>query len=65
MKKKKIFRILQKVLGKLQSNDVQIFIHEIEKDFASLMFDSYGNYMCQALINVCTVEQRIYILQIV
>ena len=38
-------------------------MNEIEGMIPDLMLDSYGNYMIQSLVNVCTVDQRYRILE--
>lgn len=58
-----LIRILQKIIGKIDHNDLQIIINEIQNVIPELMLDSYGNYMVQSLVNVCTVDQRFVILE--
>lgn len=56
-------RILQKIIGKIPHNELQVIINEIKNFIPDLMLDSYGNYMIQSLVNVCTVDQRYVILE--
>ena len=54
---------MQKIIGKIDYNDLQIILNEIQPVIPDLMLDSYGNYMVQSLVNVCTVDQRFIILE--
>ena len=54
---------MQKIIGKIDYNDLQIILNEIQPVIPDLMLDSYGNYMVQSLVNVCTVDQRFLILE--
>lgn len=54
---------MQKIIGKIAHNDLQTIINEIQYVIPELMLDSYGNYMVQSLVNVCTVDQRLIILE--
>jgi hypothetical protein len=56
-------RNLQKLLNKIQPDDLDIILEKIKNNFYDLMTDIYGNYFCQKLIHCCSAEQRMFILK--
>jgi hypothetical protein len=56
-------RNLQKLLNKIQPDDLDIILEKIKNNFYDLMIDIYGNYFCQKLIQCCSAEQRMFILR--
>jgi hypothetical protein len=56
---------MQKYLNKIVPEDLNLLIQKLGTDFSSLMTDVYGNYFCQKMIQSCSVEQRIDILNYV
>jgi hypothetical protein len=56
-------RNLQKLLNKIQPDDLDIILEKIKNNFYDLMTDIYGNYFCQKLIQCCSAEQRMFILR--
>lgn len=57
------FRNLQKLLNKLQPENIDILLENLKNNFAEMMKDTYGNYFCQKLIQTCSADQRIFILK--
>ncbi|MCQ2820676.1 MAG: hypothetical protein MJ252_25705 [archaeon] len=56
-------REFQKILIKLAANDISKLLSEISSSLPILMNDKYGNYFCQRLIQNCSPEQRIIIIE--
>lgn len=56
---------MQKFLNKITPEDLNLFILKLGNEFPALMMDIYGNYFCQKMIQCCSVEQRIDILNYV
>lgn len=63
IKTQKGSRTLQQILNKMQPEKVDELLYIIRNHFADLMTDSYGNYFCQKLIQCCSSDQRIFILE--
>ena len=55
-------RTLQNNLSHFSSQTIDIIIEKIKLHFEKLMSDLYGNYFCQKLYSISTIEQRILIL---
>jgi hypothetical protein len=55
-------RNLQKLLNKIQPEELDFILEKIKDHFADLMVDTYGNYFSQKLIQCCSSEQRMFIL---
>lgn len=62
-KSQKGSRNLQKLLNKIQPNELDIILEKIKDHFYALMTDTYGNYFCQKLIQCCSSDQRVFILE--
>ncbi len=58
-----LFRNLQKLLNKLQPENIDILLDNLKNNFAEMMKDTYGNYFCQKLIQSCSADQRIFIIK--
>ncbi len=56
-------RNLQKLLNKIQPESIDTLLEKIKDNFPGIMKDTYGNYFCQKLIQSCSADQRIFILQ--
>jgi hypothetical protein len=56
-------RNLQKLLNKIDPEELDIILEKVKKRFPELMADVYGNYFCQKLIQSCSAEQRMFILR--
>jgi len=56
-------RIMQKYLNKFPSNIKTLLILKIGKNLGKIMIDTYGNYFCQKMFQICSNEQRILILE--
>jgi hypothetical protein len=54
-------RLLQKVFDEGTSQDVQIIFNEIVSHVGELATDTFGNYLVQKLLDVCSEEQRMQI----
>lgn len=61
-KKQKGSRNLQKLLDKIEPQELNTLLLELKNHFTELMIDTYGNYFCQKLIQSCSYEQRLMIL---
>ena len=55
-------RMLQNNLSFFSSQIIDILIEKIKSHFEKLMSDLYGNYFCQKLYSISSIEQRILIL---
>ena len=55
-------RIMQKYLNRFPPFIITNLIEKIYMDFEKIMSDIYGNYFCQKLYSICTIEQRRMIL---
>lgn len=53
---------MQKFLNKITPENLNYLINRLGDNTAKLMIDTYGNYFCQKLIQSCSAEQRIDIL---
>ncbi|XP_028117912.1 uncharacterized protein LOC114315496 [Camellia sinensis] len=58
-------RFLQKIFDEGTSQDVQIIFNEIINHVVELMMNSFGNYLMQKLLEVCSEEQRMHIVLMV
>jgi hypothetical protein len=58
-------RVMQKFLNKITPENLNMLIFRIGKNISRLMIDLYGNYFCQKLIQSCSAEQRICVLNFV
>ena len=56
-------RIMQKYLNKFPSDIKTLLILKIGKNLGKIMIDTYGNYFCQKMFQICSNEQRILILE--
>lgn len=56
-------RFLQKVLEDRDIKKTEIVFQEIVDNMVNLMTDPFGNYLCQKLLEFCTNEQRLHIIQ--
>lgn len=56
-------RYLQKELKKANSQMIDFVLNDIGSDLSFLMTDNYGNYFSQELLNSCSGQQRLYIIQ--
>ena len=56
-------RIMQKYLNKFPSDIKTLLILKIGKNLGKIMVDTYGNYFCQKMFQICSNEQRILILE--
>jgi len=54
-------RFLQKMLDKIDEDDIDEIFFRIGKDITDLMCDNYGNYFLQQLILKCNLKQRLYL----
>lgn len=61
-KKQKGSRNLQRLLDKIEPQDLNTLLLDLKSHFTELMIDTYGNYFCQKLIQSCSYEQRLLIL---
>jgi hypothetical protein len=57
--------VLQKFLNKISPENLELLIENLNHNTPKLMIDLYGNYFCQKLIQSCSAEQRISILNYV
>ena len=55
-------RIMQKYLNRFPSFIITNLIEKINIYFEKIMCDVYGNYFCQKLYSICSIEQRRMIL---
>lgn len=58
-------RFLQRIFDEGTSNDVQTIFNEIIHHIVELMLKPFGNYVIQKLLDVCSEEQRLQIVQMV
>jgi hypothetical protein len=58
-------RIMQKFLNKISFDNMDLIISRLNHNFPKIMVDLYGNYFCQKLLQACSAEQRIIILNYV
>lgn len=58
-------RVMQKFLNKASPEDLDFFISSLGYNVSVLMTDLYGNYFCQKLVQSCSSEQRVNILNYV
>jgi hypothetical protein len=56
---------MQKFLNKMSPQEIDKVMSILKDDFSNLLMDTYGNYFCQKLIQTCTSEQRINLLNYV
>ena len=54
-------RFLQKMLEKIDEDDIDEIFYRIGNDITDLMCDNYGNYFLQQLILKCNLKQRLYL----
>jgi hypothetical protein len=54
---------LQKLLNDIDPAELDIILENLKNNFKDLMIDTYGNYFCQKLIQCCSSEQRMFILE--
>ena len=55
-------RIMQKFLGRFNSEIITLLIMKLGSSFNKIMVDLYGNYFCKELLKSCSQEQRLLIL---
>lgn len=58
-------RFLQKIFDEGTSQDVEIIFNEIVNHVVEIMTNSFGNYLMQKLLEVCSEEQRMKIVLMV
>lgn len=56
-------RNLQKLLNKIEQEELDKILNECKNNFKDLMTNIYGNYFCQKLIQCCSSDQRMFILR--
>jgi hypothetical protein len=56
-------RTLQRLLDKIQNEEIDLMLDQLKNNFEDLMTDTYGNYFCQKLFQSCSSEQRLFILK--
>ncbi len=56
---------MQKFLNKITPESLNYFLNKLGSRIAGLMTDVYGNYFCQKLVQSCSAEQRVLILNYV
>lgn len=56
-------KYLQRQLQKCNPNVVNLILLEVEHHVAQLMCDAFGNYLCSAMFQACSVQQRKWMLQ--
>jgi len=56
-------KFLQRQLNRCNPGVVELILLEVEQDIAQLMCDAYGNYLCSAAFQACSVRQRLWMLQ--
>ena len=54
-------RFLQKMLDKIDEDDIDEIFFRVGNDITDLMCDNYGNYFLQQLILKCNLKQRLYL----
>lgn len=62
-KSQKGSRIIQKLIEKMNLTEIQTLILNLQPYLPDVMKDTYGNYLCQKIIQFCTPEQRCFILK--
>lgn len=50
-------KFLQRQLNRCNPGVVELILLEVEQDIAQLMCDAYGNYLCSAAFQACSVRQ--------
>ena len=55
-------RGLQKYISKCGEQDIEVILHAIEPHLSSLFCDSYANFFCKTLCEVCNAKQRVVII---
>ena len=56
-------RIMQKYLNKFPSEILTLLIIKLGASLNKIIVDVYGNYFCQKMIQICSKDQRILILE--
>jgi len=56
-------RFLQKKLDEMNNQTVEIIFIEVSANFAELMTDPFGNYLCQKLLEHCDEERRFLLIR--
>ncbi|KAJ0261568.1 Pumilio 12 [Hirschfeldia incana] len=56
-------RFLQRKFSEKNENDIEIIFNEIIDYISELMIDPFGNYLVQKLLEVCSQDQRMQIVQ--
>ena len=54
-------RFLQKMLDKIQEDDIDTIFYQLSDEIIDLMCDNYGNYFMQKIITKCNLNQRIFL----
>ena len=54
-------RFLQKMLDKIQEDDINTIFYQLSDEIIDLMCDNYGNYFMQKIITKCNLAQRIFL----
>jgi hypothetical protein len=65
LKTQKGSRLMQNYIKKRSSEEIYAILEKIFKNIKDLMCDSYANYFIQKLLQCCTSNQRLKILQMV
>ncbi len=63
IKTQKGSRYMQKFISKISSADLTDLLKRISLYFKDIMTDNYGNYFMQKLMQRCTPEQRVYVME--
>jgi hypothetical protein len=58
-------RVMQKYLHNISPDNLTYLIKKINYNISQLMTDMYGNYFCQKMIQSCSADQRIKLLEYV
>lgn len=54
-------RSLQKYINSCGEQDIDVILRALDPHFSSLFCDSYANFFCKTLCEVCTPKQRVLI----
>lgn len=63
IKTQKGSRFMQKFLNKISPESVDRMLNRLSSSFKEIMVDNYGNYFMQKLMQSCSSEQRVYVVQ--
>lgn len=56
-------KYMQRILAKANPETVDFIVKDIADQIHELMVDNYGNYFCQKLMQSCSAQQRLYLLE--